>query len=41
MQQNGFSARRSDWWAENRAVAGQSVTLLVDLWLSVNTDWLD
>lgn len=40
MQQNGFPVRRSDW-AENRAVAGQTVTLLVDLSLSVNTDWLD
>lgn len=40
MQQNGFPVRRGDW-AENRAVAGQIVTLLVDLSLSVNTDWLD
>ena len=40
MQQNGFPVRQSDW-AENRAVAGQTVTLLAELSLGVNTEWLD
>lgn len=37
MQQNGFPVGRSDW-AENRAVASQTVTLLVDLSVSVKPD---
>ena len=40
MQQNGFPVQGSDW-AEKRAVAGQTVTLLAELSLGVNTDWLD
>ncbi|WP_419839418.1 hypothetical protein [Candidatus Poriferisodalis sp.] len=40
MQQSGFPVCRSDW-AEDRAVAGQMVMLLVDLSLGINTDWLD
>ena len=40
MQQNGFPVRQSDW-AENRAVAGQTATLLAELSLGVNTEWLD
>lgn len=40
MQWNRFSVRRSDR-AENHAVAGQTLTLLVDLSVGVNLDWLD